>query len=284
MASVVAVLAVPHDPTLPAGVARGADAPGPIQEAGAIIERQRELLAAARPDAIVIVAGDHLNQWFLHNMPAFLVGKATRSRGPFPDEQKLFGIEALDVPNDGALARRLLTGGFERGVDFAYSDEYTLDHAFTVPLLLVRPERDLPVVPVFTNILAPPLPPARRFHEVGVAIRDTIDGWEQERRVAVIVTGHMTNNIGGPRMMEFVERPQSDWDRRTWRLIEDWDLETLIAESTFENLNRAGHATPAFLDFILGFGVAGGPPGMSKLIATPVAPALTFFAWTEQHL
>ena len=190
---------------------------------------------------------------------------------------RLFGIEELDAPTDGALARHLLHDGFARGVDFAYSDEYLLDHAFTVPLLFVRPERDLPVVPVFTNVLAPPLPTARRFHDVGTSLRCAIDAWHG--RVAVIVTGHFTNNVGGPRMLEFLRQPQSDWDTRTLELIEAWDVDTLIAESTYESLYRAGHATPAFLDFILAFGLAGVRPTWHELVASAAAPALPFFGW-----
>ena len=282
-AQVVCVLGVPHDPTLPAALATASEAPPFVQEAAGLLEHQRETLAEAKPDAIVIAAGDHLDQWFLSNMPAFLIGKAPRSTGPFADEKSVFGLEGYDVPNDGALARRLLIGGYERSVDFSYSDEYTIDHAFTVPLTLVRPERDLPVVPVFTNILAPPIPTAQRFFDVGAAIRDTIDSWEEDRRVAVIVTGHMTNNMGGPRMLDLFENPNPEWDRRMWKLIENWDLEAVIAESTFEKLNVAGHATPAFCDLILGFGMAGNPPGQARMVPTPFG-AFVFFEWKESDL
>ena len=171
--------------------------------------------------------------------------------------------------------------GLENGVDFAFSDEYTIDHAFTVPYLFVRPERDLPVVPLFTNILAKPVPSARRFHRVGEIVRDAIDSWDGGR-VAVLVTGHFTNNVGGPRMLEFLQKPQSDWDTRALELIEAWDVETLIDESSYDDLYRAGHATPAFLDFLLAFGLAGRKPDWHELIASPAAPALPFFGWSYE--
>ena len=204
-AKLVSILGVPHDPTLPAAIGRGGHEA--IARAAELLERQRLALHAARPDALVVVAGDHLNQWFLDNMPAFLVGKAARSRGPFPDEVHIFGIEELDVPNEGSLARHILADGLERGIDFAYSSDYTLDHAFTVPYLFVRPERDLPTVPLFTNVLAAPLPTAQRFHDIGVALRGAIESWDGGR-VAVIVTGHFTNNVGGPRMLDFLQQAE----------------------------------------------------------------------------
>ncbi len=281
MAQLVSILGVPHDPTLPAAIVRGDHEA--ITHAGELVDRQRRALDDAEPDAVVLVAGDHLNQWFLDNMPAFLVGKAPRSRGPFPDEVRAFGIEELDVPNEGSLARHLIDTGFEHGIDFSYSNEYLLDHAFTIPYLLVRPERDLPLVPLFTNVLAKPVPSARRFHDVGIVLRQAIESWDGGR-VAVIVTGHFTNNVGGPRMLEFLERPQSEWDTRTLELIERWELETLIAESTYDNLYLAGHATPAFLDFILAFGLAGAKPSWHELVASTAAPALPFFCWSEEPL
>jgi protocatechuate 4,5-dioxygenase beta chain len=279
VAQLVSLLGVPHDPTLPGAIARGGQEP--IARAAELLARQRAELAAARPDAVLLVAGDHLNQWFLDNMPAFCVGKGERTRGPFADEVRLFGIEELDVPTEGGLARHLLTHGLEHGVDFSSSDEYTVDHAFTVPLLFVRPERDLPVVPLFTNVLAKPVPTARRFHDVGRIVRDAIDAWDGGR-VAVVVTGHFTNNVGGPRMLDFLRQPQSGWDSRALGLIEAWDVETLIAESSYDALYRVGHATPAFLDFILAFGLAGRKPDWHELIASPAAPALPFFGWTYE--
>ena len=57
--------------------------------------------------------------------------------------------------------------------------------------------------------------------------------------------------------VRFLREPQSAWDTRALELIEAWDVEALIAEATYESLYRAGHATLAFLDFILAFGLAG---------------------------
>lgn len=284
MAQVVAVLAPPHDPTL-AGMVKGNPDVESAQRIWANVERLRADLDAAKPDSIVMVGGDHLNQWFMNNMPAFAIGKAPRAKGPFADEVKAFGITEYDVPTDGELARHLLADGLARGVDYSYTDEYTLDHAFTVPLDLLRPQQDLPVVPVFTNILAPPLASATRFQAVGQTLRQSIETWDADRRVAVLVTGHMTNNVGGPRMLDVFREPLSEWDKRTWALIEAWDLDKIVSEATWENLNEAGHATPAFLDFIFGFGVARGvKPTWCDLVAHPLSPSIATFAWDETAL
>ena len=46
-----------------------------------------------------------------------------------------------------------------------------MDHSITCPIFTVRPGNDLPVVPVYTNIFAPPLPRPERFVKLGRALR-----------------------------------------------------------------------------------------------------------------
>ena len=82
MSTVVQVLCTPHDPTLPGAAARGTDAPEPLQQTIGHFATLRARLAAAEPDVLVVVSGDHLNQWFYDNMPTFSIGKAVRARGP----------------------------------------------------------------------------------------------------------------------------------------------------------------------------------------------------------
>ena len=50
-------------------------------------------LAAAKPDALVIVAAEHFANFFMNNMPAFAVGMAESYEGPIEDPQWL-GIRA----------------------------------------------------------------------------------------------------------------------------------------------------------------------------------------------
>ena len=281
MASVVHVACVPHDPTLPGAVAQGSAAPEPIQRTLARFADMRRDLAAARPDVLVVVSGDHFNQWFYDNMPTFLIGKATRARGPFPHEQHLFGITPYDTALEGDVARHLLKQGFARGIDFSYSDDFLLDHGFTVPLTFLRPEQDLPVVPIFTNVMAPPVATGRRFYDLGAAVTEMIEAHPADLRVAIIASGHLSNAIGGPAMLRFATEPETPWDRRVWDQITAGDTATLIAESTFENLAAQGSGTSGFLDFLFALGSVGGAvPTYAEKIASTVAPPTGFLAWS----
>jgi protocatechuate 4,5-dioxygenase, beta chain len=279
MSTVVQVLCTPHDPTLPGAAARGADAPEPLQRTIGHFAALRARLAEAQPDVLVVFSGDHLNQWFYDNMPTFAIGKAARARGPFPHEQELFGVAPYDTALEGDVARHLLRSGLKRGIDFSYSDEFVLDHGFTVPLNFLRPEQDLPVVPIFTNVLAPPVPPGRRFYELGAAVAEMVEAHPADLRVAIIASGHLSNAIGGPNMADLV-RPDNPWDLKTWEQITSGDIPTLVEQSTYEALAAVGHGTLGFLDYLFAMGVVGGQvPDFAEKVASSAGPPTGFLAW-----
>lgn len=287
MARLVSLIGVPHDPTLPIAARlrlEGKAHPGALH-ALQCFEELRERLTAARPDVIVMAGSDHLNQWFFDNMAPFMIGKPSRLKGPFPSEIRSWGLESCDVPVHGALARHLLKHGYGQGIDFAFSDEFTADHSFTIPLNFLRPAQDIPVVPVFINLLAPPVPPGWRYAQVGAAIRSGIESFGEDARVALIVTGHMSNGVGGPGMLDNMTEPETDWDRAMWARIEANDVEAIIRHSTWDQLYAAGNGTPGFLAYVFAFGAAkGAAPGYKRLIATTAQPACAFVGWDEVAL
>ncbi len=282
MASVVQVLGTPHDPTLIGAAAGGSAAPEPLQRVLAHFGYLRARLASARPDVLVVVSGDHFNQWFYDNMPTFSIGKANRARGPFPHEQELFGLPGYDAALEGDLARHLLRRGLARGIDFSYGDDFIVDHGFTVPLGFLRPEQDLPVVPIFTNVMAPPVATGRRFYDLGRAVVELIEAHPADLRVAIIASGHLSNSIGGPAMARFVTEPETPWDQRVWSQIVEGDTETLIEESTYESLAAMGSGTPGFLDYLFALGAVGGErPQFAEKVASPFGPPTGFLAWGD---
>lgn len=287
MPRLVSVIGVPHDPTLPiAARLRGAGKahPGALPALDCFAEL-RDMLAAARPDVIVMAGSDHLNQWFFDNMAPFMVGKPGRLKGPFPSEVRSWGLEPCDLPVHGALARHILKQGFEEGVDFAFSDEFVADHSFTIPMNFLRPQHDLPVVPLFVNLLAPPVPPGRRYAAVGSAVRACIESFPESLRAALVVTGHMANSVGGPAMLESVVEGGVAWDRAMWARIEANEVEEIVRRSTWDELYAAGNGTPGFLAYVLAFGAArGAPASYRKLVATAAQPACAFLAWDDAAL
>lgn len=285
MAQLVEVMCVPHDPTIPATVhRRDSLLEGEVRTLEAF-RHLRERLDQARPDVVLMVAGDHLNQWFMDNMPQFLIGKAPWARGPFPHEREAFGLDTYHVEIEGAFARHLLDKGVEGHFDLSYSNDFTIDHGFVVPLAFLRPEQDIPIVPLFTNVMVPPIPPGRRFHDLGRAVRDLIEDFDTDTRVAVVTSGHMTNSIGSPTMLSFAQEPLNDWDRSAWERMHSGDIDELVEESTFEYLYSKGNGTPGFLDYIFALGVVGVErPTWSELTYGPTQLPTGFLEWDETTL
>ena len=216
----------------------------------------RKVVAESSPDSLVVVGSDHAHQFFLDNMPQFLLGKMERFDAIFYNEVREFGIEPVILPGDIELAASLLEGAVERGVDLSFSNELKVDHSIVTPLHFVRPDHDLPIVPLMTNCVAPPMPTSRRLYEVGAILREIIEGLPDDKRVAVIVSGHMSIEVGGPR--QFLSGPtDEEFDDTVTRLIaEDRDPE-LIDFCTFERMTQAGNATYQFANFILAMGAKG---------------------------
>jgi len=276
MAKLVQLIGVQHNPLLYRRMLRAEEHPGMV-EARAGYERMRQKLAAARPDVLLVIANDHLSQWFTDNMPAFLVGKAPRARGPFPHETEEFGLPTYTARVDVDVARAIIEGGFERGVDFAYSDEFVLDHAFTLPLTFLRPEMDLPIVPLFTNVMAPPVPPSSRFYQVGEAVRAIVDELPADLRVAVLASGHLSVEIGGPRPMR--EAPDPEFDARVVAHVREGNVAGLLRDSSWERMLRAGNFTAGLLNFVALVGVAGGQPATAADCVFLRTSSTPFFTW-----
>ncbi len=70
MAKLVEIMGITHSPNFPGQIA-GPDPEPAILEAARDYELMRKRMAGCRPDLLVVIASDHLNQFFMDNMPAF---------------------------------------------------------------------------------------------------------------------------------------------------------------------------------------------------------------------
>jgi protocatechuate 4,5-dioxygenase, beta chain len=190
-------------------------------------------------------------------MPLFLVGHMDQFDLTYYNEVREFGLTRESVVGSPELSGHLIEGCLNNGVDVAYSLEVKLDHSILVPLFLFRPELDLPIAPFLTNCIAPPLPPARRYFEVGRVIRKVIDAIPGDLRVGVVSTGHLSLDVGGPDQFATAAH-DPDWDDRAVGWIATGDIEGAIAACTPEQLMEKGNLTMGYLNFLLTAGVADG--------------------------
>jgi protocatechuate 4,5-dioxygenase beta chain len=109
---------------------------------------------------------------------------------------------------------------------------------------------------VYTNIFAPPMPQPKRFVELGRLLRRLVEEWPGEQRVAIIGTGHLSLELGGPRQFG-PHGPDPEFDRKAVDWIARSDISGALAEVTLDSLWIPGNATHGFMDFLLMMGVAG---------------------------
>jgi 2,3-dihydroxyphenylpropionate 1,2-dioxygenase len=173
------------------------------------LTRAREMLAAAEPDAVVVIGSNHFRGMFLDLMPAFTIGvgevigagEAGTPGGP--------------LPVDGALGRHLLDSLVDDGFDPAFSLRLTVDHGITHTIQYIMPERKIPIVPVVINAFAPPLPPLRRCHRLGTSIGNAIGADGESKRIAILASGGLSHRLPWPKWFNAM----SDDDRF---LVQAW--------------------------------------------------------------
>ncbi len=163
--------------------------------------RVKSRLEALRPDAIAVIAGDHVEAFFLDAVPALAVYVGTECSGSF-------GPYRYRLPIDEALARAVLQEGLERGFDLLYTQEARLDYAFYVPLHFTMPAPPVPIVPLHVNVYLPPQPTPRRCYEWGSALGEILRA--RSERVVLMASGGMSHFPGTERYAD----PDFDYDRQ----------------------------------------------------------------------
>lgn len=149
-------------------------------------------VAAFDPQLIVMFAPDHFNGFFYDLMPPFCLGVRAQGAGDWD-----YSSAPLPVPE--ALALDLLRFVQNEGVDLAYSYHMQADHGFTQPLALLAGDvARYPVLPIFMNGAAHPLPPAHRAVALGRAVGRFLAG--RAERILIIGSGGLSHDPPTPQM------------------------------------------------------------------------------------
>jgi gallate dioxygenase len=252
MAQIVAGFGVPHTPVFPFFVKRD----GPDCETAKLFAAQKDELAAARPDVIVMFDTDHLNTFFLDNLPIFAVGVDKSFTGP-NDEPREMPI--YTIPSRPDLAAHIRAAAIETGFDAALAQHFSVDHSIAVPLHFLTPDMRVPVIPFFISGHVPPLPSARRCHALGHAVARAIEAWPQPLRVVIMGSGSFSLEVAGPRMAPGRTDgvPDPDWALRVIKYLEEQQTEKLISEASQHQLLKAGNVGGELLNWIAMLGAIG---------------------------
>jgi gallate dioxygenase len=273
VAEIVGALGVPHTPFFPALVERE----GPNCETAQFFAAVTKELAAMRPDLIVMYDTDHLNTFFFDNLPVFAMGVTDAFKGP-SDEPRAVPIYTIKSRPD--VAAHLRRACIESGFDLALTQEFTVDHSVVVPLHFMTPAMHVPVIPIFVSGHVPPLPPARRCYELGVAVKRAIESWREPLRVVVVGSGSFSLEVFGPRIAPGKSDgvPDPDWARRVCALLEQGATQALLSEATQDQLLRAGNVGGELLDWIAMLGAVG--ERRPKFVTPQMEQGHAYAAWT----
>ena len=242
MADIVAAMAMTHGPGL-TGWFKAAPKDHQDLSLAAMAEMRRRLVAA-RPDVIVGFSNDHLLNWPINNTPEYTVGIGDRHVGPADWYDEWLGMsEKYRIPGHSALARYLVTEGARRRLALAYLRDMQFDDGFSVPMHYLNGDRAIPLVPVGMNCTVPPIPTPERAYQVGTVFRDMLRAWPGHERIAVLATGGLSHEPGGPRYLYVDEQ----FDRWFLELLAKGDHDTILREVTLERMEEAGSGGTAEL-------------------------------------
>jgi aromatic ring-opening dioxygenase catalytic subunit (LigB family) len=252
MAQIVGGFGVPHTPIFPFFVNRD----GPDCEIATLFAAQKAELAAARPDVIVMFDTDHLNTFFLDNLPIFAIGVDKSFTAP-NDEPR--DVPNYVVPSLPDFAAHIRLAGIDAGFDVGMAQHFSVDHSIAVPLHFLTPNMDVPVIPFFVSGHVPPLPSAARCYALGQAVGRAIEAWPENKRVVVMGSGSFSLEVAGPRVAPGRTDgvPDPDWCARVIKLIEQQQIDTLMNQATQHQMLKAGNVGGELLNWIAMLGAIG---------------------------
>lgn len=192
--------------------------------------------------------------------PNFTFGLAERHSGPdewFKPWLRVPDYEIPGRPDVGDVLYRSvkdLTPGVR-----AVRENLRYDDNVSVPVTMAdMVSTGVALVPLLQNCTVPPVPDERVCYALGRALGEAIrtrlpDGL----RVGLFGSGGLSHEPGGPRYLEIDEK----FDRWWMDLLVEGDHERVLAEATFEAMERAGSGgTAELLSWIVVMGAIGPRP------------------------
>jgi aromatic ring-opening dioxygenase catalytic subunit (LigB family) len=241
VAEIVAAMAMTHSPGLTGWFTRASEEYQRLALQATAEMRRR--LEAVRPDVLVMLSNDHLLNWPINNVPEYTVGIAEEHVGPADWFDEWLGMEKYRVPGHASLARFLVNEAGRRRLSLAWLREMAFDDGISVPTHYLNPDARFRLVPITMNCTVPPIPTPDRAYEVGRVLRDALRAYPGPERIAVVATGGLSHEPGGPRYFWVDE----EFDRWFLDLLKRGDHQALLRECTLERMEEAGSGGTAEL-------------------------------------
>jgi len=167
-------------------------------------------LAAVAPDVLIMIGDDQKELFQDDNMPAVLVywGDTIHNVPRYaqtlsPSLQAAawaYGDKEVDHPIAADLATHLIGSLMDQEFDVAHSrhlpPKQGMGHAFSFIYGRIIQGTPIPTVPIMLNTYyAPNQPTPKRCYALGQAVRQAVEGWPADKRVAVIASGGLSHFV-----------------------------------------------------------------------------------------
>ncbi len=150
--------------------------------------RVRNEMSQSNPDVIVAFVNDHFDMFTTQSgMPAIAIGVGQTHWGPTKETEGWIQMQRGPVPGHPDLAMELYESLIENDFDVHRIESAEFVHNVLMPKKYIWPDTDIPIVPVFINCFAPPLPNWHRVYALGRAVHRVLH--RSSLRVAVIASG-----------------------------------------------------------------------------------------------
>ena len=169
-----------------------------------------DILQKVNPDVVVIFGDDQHEQFQDDNMPTFAIyhGKSIpvvmhTGRNPAAwktAEERGWAVTAPEYEALPALADHLIRSLTSAEFDISRCNKLRpgigVGHAFSFLYRRILPGGKLPMVPVIVNTYYPPNQPTpKRCYALGQAVREAIESWDSDQRVAVMASGGLSHVV-----------------------------------------------------------------------------------------
>jgi len=175
------------------------------------IDRLSATLSEATPDVVIVVGDDQHEQFFEDNMPSISIywgDTILNNVLDLPEDAPEFWKRARSMyhetdgpreyPVASELGRHLIEHLVTEEFDISHSTRLPRErgegHAFAFVHKRLICDNVVPIVPIALNTYFPPNQPLpKRCYALGCAVRDAVESWPENARVAVIASGGLSH-------------------------------------------------------------------------------------------
>lgn len=158
-----------------------------------------EWLEREKPDIVINVYNDHGLNFFLNTVPTFAIGCAD----VYTNDDEGWGLPSLtSFEGDAQFSWHLAESLINQNFDMTTCQEMKVDHGCVVPMNVMfghLPSWPCKLIPLAVNTVQHPLPSAQRCYDLGKALRNAIQSYPEDIKVAIFGTGGLSHQLQGER-------------------------------------------------------------------------------------